>query len=169
MFRNALAVSIILLFIGIAVQPSIATVQPESIDVEYSTVNEEVCNCQTVRKSHLILIKSLLNRLEKLDNKLSVISKYNPIVPEVYQELSDRIAKLKDINKVLKSDWKYPVVCTILIILLLIFSNIGGIIYMAYYINPVLYSILLSVLFIISYPIFILILRFDCMYWPPWY
>jgi len=168
--KNALAVGIILLFLGVAIQPSIATIKQESIDEEYSSDSEEDCKlCPKASKKHLVRLKSFINRFENLGNKLSVISKYNPIVVEEHQELSDRIAVLKVIYKELKPDWKYPVICTILIVLLLIFSNIGGIIYMVYYINPVLYSILLSFLFIISYPIFNLILLFDCIDWPPWY
>ena len=94
-FRNALVVCIILLFIGVTVQPSIATIQPESIDVEYSSDTEEDCNCQPVSKSHLVLIEMLLKILEKYDNQLSILSKLNPEFEEKYQEVSERISTLQ--------------------------------------------------------------------------
>ena len=59
---KALAVAVIILFIGVGVQPTFA------VDVSTSNSdNEANCNlcAKKVSKSHLILIKSLLNRLEK--------------------------------------------------------------------------------------------------------
>ena len=39
--KNSLVVGVILLFVGVTVQPSVATVKPESIDVEYVDVTTE--------------------------------------------------------------------------------------------------------------------------------
>ena len=76
------------MFTGIAIQSAIA-VNPISGD------NEDDCDiCPKVSKIHLVRLKSLLNRVETLNNKLLVMSKLNPEVEEKYQELSDRITIL---------------------------------------------------------------------------
>jgi hypothetical protein len=111
--KNALVVGVILLFVGVAVQPSIA-VNPISSD------NEEDCNiCPKVSKTHLVRLKSLINRVETLDKKLSVVSKHNPESTEKYQEISDRITTIKEMSKELITDWKYPIICSFLIISIL--------------------------------------------------
>ena len=83
MHKNLLiAVGITILFLGLAIQPSIA-VNPISSD------NEEACNlcAKKVSKTQIVVLKSLINRVETLNNKLSVVSKHNPEVAEEYQEL----------------------------------------------------------------------------------
>jgi len=122
------------LFTGIAIQPAIAV---NSI----SSDNEDDCSiCPKVNKQHLVRLKSLINRVETLDNKLSVISKYNPEVAEKYQELFDRITTLKEMSKELKPDtsWDdHPIICNILAILMLPFVFIEEItILIEYRINP---------------------------------
>jgi hypothetical protein len=75
---------VILLFVGVAVQPSIA-INPISSD------NEDDCSiCPKVSK---------LKELGK------------------YQELFDRITTLKEMNKEIKPDYPYPIICNILSIL----------------------------------------------------
>ncbi len=117
--KNGLVVGVILLFIGIAFQPAVA-VNPISAD------NEEDCSiCPKVSKLQIVRLKSLINRVETLDNKLSVISKHNPEIAEKYQELSDEITTLKEMHKEFKpnkqlNDYPYPIiVCSILAILLI--------------------------------------------------
>jgi len=79
--KNGLIVGVILLFIGVTVQPAIA-VNPISTD------NDEDCEiCPKVKKTHLVRLKSLINRVETINNKFSVISKHNPEIEEKYQEL----------------------------------------------------------------------------------
>ncbi len=96
--KNGLVVAIVLLFIGVAVQPSIA-VNPIPSD------NEEDCDiCPKSSSLHLVRLKSLINRVETLDNKLSVMSKHNPKVADKYQELSDKIITLSEMNKILNSN-----------------------------------------------------------------
>ena len=59
-FYKSLVVGVIVLFIGVGVQPAFA-VTPDTSD------SEDDCNlcAKKVSKSHLILIESLLNRVEK--------------------------------------------------------------------------------------------------------
>ena len=110
--KNGLVMVVILLFMGVAVQPAIA-VNPISTD------NEEDCSiCPKVSKQHLVRLRSLINRVETLNNKLSVLSKLYPEVAEKYQELSDRITTIKEMNQDLNPNWEYPIICAILIILL---------------------------------------------------
>ena len=114
--KNGLVVGVILLFIGIAIQPAIA-VNPISTD------NEDDCDiCPKISNLHLVRLRSLINRVETPDNKLSVISKFHPKLAEKYQELFNRITTLKEINKELKPyiPWyEHPIICIILYSLLL--------------------------------------------------
>jgi hypothetical protein len=79
----------------------------------------DVCP-KKVSKSHLVLIKSLLNRLDSLVNSLTVISKYNPIVEKKYQELSNKLFVLKEIIMDNNKIRNFPVICTILGILFIL-------------------------------------------------
>ena len=97
MFRKGVVLAVIFLFVGIAIQPTIA-VNP----ISYK--GEEDCNiCPKVSNLHLIDLKNLIKRLEILNNKLLVMSKLNPEVEEKYQELSDRITILPESIGRLKS------------------------------------------------------------------
>ena len=108
---KGLVVSVILLFIGVAVQPSIA-INPVSSD------NEEDCDiCPKVSNLHIVRLKSLINRFEKYDNLLSVLSKHNPEFEKKYQVLSNRLSTLKELNKEIKSYYPYPIICNILLII----------------------------------------------------
>ena len=81
MFRNGLVVGVILLFIGISIQPVVA-VNPISSD------NEEDCNiCPKI-------------------SKLQVLEKY--------QKLFDKITTFTEMNKEVKPDYPYPIICNIL-------------------------------------------------------
>ena len=109
-----IAIGITILFLGIAINHAFA-------DNPISSDNEEDCNLcvKKVSKPYLVLLKSLINRVETLDNKFSVISKYNPIVSQKYQELSNKITTIKEMNKGLKLDRDNPIICTILMAILL--------------------------------------------------
>jgi hypothetical protein len=127
MLNKGLAVAVIILFLGLTVQPSVA-VQPETTD------NNDDCDLcpKKVSKSHLSLIKNSLNRLEKYDNQLLILSKYYPEFEEKFQELSEEIATLKEINKEL-SLWNFPIICKITALLfyhqLRTFSNFSELLY----------------------------------------
>jgi len=96
--KNGLVLGVILLFIGVVFQPSVA-VNPISSD------NEEDCDiCPKVSNQHLVRLRSLIDKVETLNNDISLMSRLNPEVVEKYQELSDRI-------------WSFPISCGILKIL----------------------------------------------------
>jgi hypothetical protein len=87
-----LVVGVIVLFIGIGIQPAFA------IELEQPFNDDcEICP-KKVSKQHLILLEILLNKMEKYDNQLSVLSKLNPEVEEKYQEILERITTLQDLD-----------------------------------------------------------------------
>jgi hypothetical protein len=102
-----IVVGIIALFLGLAIQPSVA-VQPDI------TESDKDCNlcAKKVSKSHLILIEILLNRLERYDNLFSVLSKRNPIIELKYKEISENIGILKEMTD--NINWDFPVFCEIM-------------------------------------------------------
>ena len=117
---KALAVAVIILFMGVGIQPAIATIEPKTSD------NYEDCNLCTkkVSKQHLVLIESLLNTLDTFVNKLSVKTKHNPIIEMKYQEFSKRFSFVKEIYMDYMLYWDFPVllllhlcICSILLIL----------------------------------------------------
>ena len=110
-----MAVGIILLFIGVAVQPAFAN----EVSTTTSSDTEDECDiCPKASKSHLVLIKSLINRVEKYDNQLSVSSKLNLEIGEKYKELSDRISSIIEIDNGLNTNGDYPIICNILFLLI---------------------------------------------------
>ncbi|UCF49492.1 MAG: hypothetical protein JSU91_07020 [Thermoplasmatales archaeon] len=112
---KALVVGVIVLFIGVGVQPAIADVSNISI----SDSNEDCNLCPKVSKQHIVRIKGLIDGLDTLNTKLSKVSKLNPELEEKYQDLSDRIAVLSEINEVYLSEQKgdNPIICGILVIM----------------------------------------------------
>ena len=168
--KNGLVVVVILLFIGVAVQSSIA-VNPISSD------NKENCDiCPKVNKTHLIRLKSLINRVETLNNELSVVSKYNLEVEEKYQKLSDKITALTEMNKELKSGTPHgnnPIICIFLWKLINFFISIFIPLenlfdellvnnHLILYCTIVLLTIPISITYIIIADLFVIV--FDCMY-----
>jgi len=118
MHKNILiVVGITTLFLGLAIQPSIA-VNP------ISSENEDDCSiCPKVSKPHLVRLKRLLDRFEKYNERLSVISKHNPEVEGKYQELSDRINPLSEMNKILNSNYLFNfTACVILFLIWLLYG-----------------------------------------------
>ena len=90
MVYKTLVVGVIVLFIGVGIQPAIA-VTPNTAD------SEEECNlCPKVSNLHLVLLERMLNRVETLTSKLSVVSKLNPLIEEKSQVLSDAITTFKE-------------------------------------------------------------------------
>ncbi len=88
-----LALGIIVLFIGAGIYPAFAKV---SITTN-SEINKD-CECQPVDNLHFIKVRRLLNRLDFYSNILLVLSKHNPEVTKIYEELYNRISPLKEIN-----------------------------------------------------------------------
>jgi hypothetical protein len=106
---KTLAVAVILLFIGLGVNPAIAVVEPITSEIDD-------CNlCPKLSKQHIVRIKSFIDRLEKYDNELSVLSKLNPEIEEKHKEISNAISTLSDMNEF--DDWSFPVICNLLLII----------------------------------------------------
>ena len=131
------------MFTGIAIQPAIA-VNPISGD------NEDDCDiCPKVSKIHLVRLKSLLNRVETLNNKLLVMSKLNPEIVVKYQELFD--FKWDNENND-TTRWCFPILC-----MFLAFPSFVGFMAWARFSFPYLLHIMMIIGEI-----------FNC-YWKDWY
>jgi hypothetical protein len=100
MLYKTLVVGVIVLFIGVGVQPAIATVENDSIE------KDDDCNlcAKKVSKPNLVFLKGLLDIIDRNINKLSVISKNNPILEKKYPELFTKITILKEVSNELNND-----------------------------------------------------------------
>ena len=106
LWKKGLVVGIIVLFIGVAIAPSInagITVKRDTIQdiqetVESSVVetsdSENDCNCQDISKSDVYRIERLLTRLEFIVKIISIKFRNNPEIKEKCQELLDVIPEL---------------------------------------------------------------------------
>ena len=96
---KCLAVAVILLFIGLGVQPAIA-ITPNTSD------SEDDCNLcpKKISKLPLSLIEKLLDRREKYNNHLSVLSKYCPELEDKYQDFYYRILEQNQLLRNYKQD-----------------------------------------------------------------
>ena len=93
--RIGIVFGIILLFICVGIQPAFAVDVSKSI-----SDNEGDCNlcAKMFTGEHLIKLNNLIEKLNILDNKLSVVAKSNSELDEKYQELSDKITKFKEVS-----------------------------------------------------------------------
>ncbi len=91
--KKTITFSIILLLIGVSVSSAI------SIDTKSTISNNESvedCNCKEVDSRHLVRLERQLNRLEVYSRLLLVLSKHNPELRELNEELSNEITTLKE-------------------------------------------------------------------------
>lgn len=85
---KALVIGVIILIIGIGIQPVIAS----NVSNITKSDSEDDCNlCPSVSKRNSVRLKSIVNRLEKYDNILSVLSKRDPEIAVKYQKFSNTI------------------------------------------------------------------------------
>jgi len=91
---KTLVVGVIVLFVGLGVQPAFAV----KSDVSDSRDDCNLCP-KKVSNQNLVRLKNVVSRLETLNSKLSVLSKQYPEMEGLYIELSDIILTLKEINK----------------------------------------------------------------------
>jgi hypothetical protein len=121
---KTLVVVVIVLFIGIGAQPAVA-VTPNITD------SDDDCNLcpKKVSKSHLVLIESLLNRLEKYDNNL--------YENKEYKEFKEELLYKKDFNKDSFCD-KLELIATILVIPYFLFVGIDIPFYLALVLVPII-------------------------------
>jgi hypothetical protein len=91
LYCKILAWSIIFLFIGVSFSSAI------SVDTRSVIENEEECKeCNKVDNADLIKVERLLDRVEVYSKLLLVLSRYNPELKEVSEELSDDIIFLRN-------------------------------------------------------------------------
>ncbi|UCF49716.1 MAG: hypothetical protein JSU91_08205, partial [Thermoplasmatales archaeon] len=91
---KTLVVGIIVLLLGIGIQPAIANVSNISI----SDSKDDCEICPKVSNKNLVLIKSLINRLEIFEKQLSVLSRFYPEFEDKYQEVSEAISTIQGLN-----------------------------------------------------------------------
>ena len=119
LFRKSLVVGIILLFIGVGVQPALA-----NKSITYITEIKQNCDCQVTDNFYLIRLESLLTRAERLISRVEILtnlilllSKDYPEVIEDREELSEMFITLRDMNGELDlnhSHREYPIICELL-------------------------------------------------------
>jgi hypothetical protein len=95
LFGKGLVVGIVVLFIGVVVQPAYAVDTKQSID---DNMSEDCKECNEVSDANLIKLKSLLNRIEQRTKLLLVLSKNNPEIKDNYDKLADTISKLNTLG-----------------------------------------------------------------------
>jgi hypothetical protein len=85
--KKILVVGIIILFIGVGIQPAFAN------DISITTTSniKEDCGCQPISNLHLVRLERLLNRVEIYTNILSLLFKHNSEVKEKCELLSNKI------------------------------------------------------------------------------
>jgi hypothetical protein len=89
---KTLVVGIIVLLLGIGIQPAIAV-------NHNATHTEDDCEiCPKISNQNIVLIKSLFNRLKIFEKQLSVLSRFNPEFEEKYQEMSEGISTIQGLN-----------------------------------------------------------------------
>ena len=104
-----IVVGITIIFLGVGIQPVLAN----EVSIAKTSDAEEDCNCKPVSSLHLVRLKSLLNRLDKHYNLLSILSKINPELSEKYQELYDNIDALTEYHNedIFELSWNFPILC----------------------------------------------------------
>jgi len=95
---KTLVVGVILLFIGIGIQPAFA------VKSNFSDTDNDCELCaKKVSTSHLILISGLINIIEKYENQLILSSKQYPQFEEKYKDLFNAITifseEINNINR----------------------------------------------------------------------
>jgi len=90
--KNGLVVGVILLFVGVAVQPSIAIVQPECIDVEYLNVNTEFIGLG--KEFTVQLTQQQMDELDSLFESIRERLNNSEIKEETVQIFNDAIVEL---------------------------------------------------------------------------
>jgi hypothetical protein len=87
-FYKTLVIGVIVLFIGIGIQPAIAN----NVSITKASESEDDCDiCPTITNRNLARVKSMVNKIENNDNSLSLLSKQCPKIAVKYQEISNKI------------------------------------------------------------------------------
>jgi hypothetical protein len=107
---KSLAVSVIVLFIGLGIQPAFA-ITSNSIE------SDDDCNlCPKASKKHIDRLINLLDRLERYDTQLSELFNQYPEFEEKYQEILVQFDVLSELNEINLpgQEWNYPIICGII-------------------------------------------------------
>ena len=161
-----IAIGIVILFLGVTIQPAIATVESKTSDDDCNLCSKKVS------KSHLERLTTLFERLEKCDNQLSEQSKLYPELEEKYQDLSNRFTTLTLLNEIIKlnSNWflGYIVICSFLLVAIIILLIPEIILENLVEKYPALYE-LYEDISNITYELDNLFFGvYQCKSWPPW-
>ena len=99
LIKKILVISILLLFIGVGIQPAIAILEPE-------TSENDDCNLCPKKDitSQFNRLNDLIEKLDTQNNKLSIMSKLNPKIEEKYEEVSNAITIISEEIKNLNGD-----------------------------------------------------------------
>ena len=165
--KKSIVISIILLFVGVSASSAVSVDTKSTIS---NNQNEECRECNEISDADLVKVERLLNRVEVYSKLLLVLSRHNPELREICEELSNGITTLKES---LKNDG-YSIICV------LIWAIVAPPLYL---ITDIIYRIdqllggegvieLLLLLLFVS-PIYIPIIelgeRLDCWWVEPWY
>jgi hypothetical protein len=114
--KKSFVISIILLLIGVSVSSAISVDNESTISNRQS---EECIACKEVSDTDLILVERLLDRVEVYSKWLMVLSRHNPELKQVCEEL---INEIKIVNNVAKGTFTY---CLLLFIKIYIVGKIA--------------------------------------------
>ena len=166
---NSLVVGVIVLFIGIGIQPAFAV----TTDVSDS----DVCDiCPKVSKSYIFRIRRMIDRLVKYDNQLSGLFNHILKNDEEFLDLHDKITppeKISSNNSICNLIYNYFIV---LFLRAVLFSMLLEKIYDTFFplfstILDIIYELLMAKFIFVSAILVNLNFLFDCpdWYWPPPY
>ncbi len=169
--RGILAIGIVVLFIGVGIHPAFAVNTKQSM---INKVSVEDCGCGEVSDTDLVKVERLLDRVEVYSKLLLVLSKHNPELREMSEELSNQLANINklydEFNTNILQQFKHPV-CYILeplyVIIFIIWGFATEICKMAALVyNSVLLLILFFPIYMVVTPIFWflvdMIVKYDC-------
>jgi len=91
--RGILAIVIVVLFIGVGIQPAFAVNTKQSM---VNIVSFEDCGCGEVSDTDLVKVDRLLDRVEVYNKLLLVLYKYTPEIKDEIEDLSIKISILKE-------------------------------------------------------------------------
>ena len=111
--KKVLAVAVILLFLGVGVQPALANEVSNTV----SDVDEDCLECQPVNRIDILKVKLLMIRVEAFTNVILSRFGHIPEIREKCEEISDRITNFQEMYNDLKLgslNWDFPIICAFL-------------------------------------------------------
>ena len=116
LYVKILALCVVLCFIGIGIQPAFAIDIKQSISKDET---EECEDCKELSNAELVKVKQLINRVEVYSKLLLVLARDNPELRYLSEELSDKIAILKE---EITNGPPFPIICATLEYIILFVS-----------------------------------------------